>query len=72
MRTRDPVVNLLKDQSSTLQRLEGHMKKETDSDIRNNEWNILAKILDRIFLILYIVVTIVTSMGFLIRMGEGG
>ena len=69
-RTCHDAIGILKEQASTLHRLEGHMKKDTNSDIREDEWNILAKVLDRIFLIIYMCVSVTVFLVFFIKMAE--
>ena len=69
-RTCIDVVDILKEQATTLQRLEGHMKKDTNSEIRNDEWNMLAKVLDRIFLIVYSLFSLLVFLVFFIKMAE--
>ena len=64
------VVDILKEQAATLRRLEGHMKKDTNSEIRNDEWNLLAIVLDRIFLIIYTLFSLLIFLVFFIKMAE--
>ncbi|XP_048736458.2 neuronal acetylcholine receptor subunit alpha-7-like isoform X1 [Ostrea edulis] len=69
LRTGDPMLSLLTEQSDTLKKIEGHMQKDESEEQTNNEWYLLAKVLDRICLYVYIFMTILTSIIFLAKMG---
>ena len=58
------IIQALKEQSSYLQRTEEERREESESKIRNNEWRLLAKVMDRLFMILYMFLTILLSVVF--------
>jgi hypothetical protein len=68
LRSSDPMISILSEQSDTLKKIEGHMQKDESEEQTNNEWYLLAKVLDRMCLYIYIFMTILTSIIFLAKM----
>nr|XP_022333675.1 neuronal acetylcholine receptor subunit alpha-9-like isoform X2 [Crassostrea virginica] len=69
LRSGDPMLTLLTEQCETLKKIEGHMQQDESEEQTNNEWYLLAKVLDRLCLFIYIFMTILTSIIFLAKMG---
>ncbi|XP_060067251.1 neuronal acetylcholine receptor subunit alpha-9-like [Ylistrum balloti] len=65
LRTKDPIAKLMRTQSVVLERLENSLNKTNVSDNLEDEWHQLARVLDRLFLFLYIVISLITSSVFL-------
>ncbi|XP_062574383.1 neuronal acetylcholine receptor subunit alpha-7-like [Saccostrea cucullata] len=68
LRTGDPMLTILSEQSDTLKKIEGHMQKDESEEQTNNEWYLFAKVLDRLCLLLYVFLTVLTSIIFLTKM----
>lgn len=65
LRARDPLISQMRDQTAVLQRIENSLNKPEVDDQDVLEWKQLSRVLDRVFLFLYIFISIVTSSVFL-------
>lgn len=63
---RDPSLLYLKEQTKQLKSIANHFEGGTQEDV-NNEWREISNILDRLFLILYIIITVVTTLAFILQ-----
>lgn len=71
LRSRDPFISIMREQSSTLNRLEEHVTKgSSGSGVDMDEWHVLSQILDRLFFLFYIFATVIVSLVFLIILGS--
>lgn len=68
LRSSDPMLTLMSEQCDTLKKIEGHMQQDESEEQTNNEWYLLAKVLDRLCLFIYIFMTFLTSVIFLAKM----
>ncbi|XP_069137246.1 neuronal acetylcholine receptor subunit alpha-9-like isoform X2 [Argopecten irradians] len=65
LRTKDPLVKLMRTQSIILERVETSLNKNNSVNNVEDEWHQLARVLDRVFLFLYVVISVITSCVFL-------
>ncbi|XP_033750113.1 neuronal acetylcholine receptor subunit alpha-10-like [Pecten maximus] len=65
LRTKEPIARLMRTQSMILERVEDSLNKNNVVDNVEDEWHQLARVLDRVFLILYVTISIITSSVFL-------
>lgn len=68
LRSSDPMLTLMSEQCDTLKKIEGHMQQDESEEQTNNEWYLLAKVLDRLCLFIYVFMTFLTSVIFLAKM----
>lgn len=68
LRSSDPMLTLMSEQCDTLKKIECHMQQDESEEQTNNEWYLLAKVLDRLCLFIYIFMTFLTSVIFLAKM----
>ncbi|XP_021345857.1 neuronal acetylcholine receptor subunit alpha-10-like isoform X2 [Mizuhopecten yessoensis] len=65
LRTKEPLARLMRTQSTILERVENSLNKSHVVNDVEDEWHQLARVLDRVFLFFYIVISLITSSVFL-------
>jgi len=68
----DHVQSLLKEQLHILTKIEKHFSETDNSDEEKETWQDLARVLDRVFLALYILCFTVVTLVFMIDIMNGG
>ncbi|XP_060555514.1 neuronal acetylcholine receptor subunit alpha-10-like isoform X2 [Ruditapes philippinarum] len=64
---RDPTIDALKEQTQCIRNIEEHFIDQKKEDDINSEWRDLSNILDRVFLIMYLLVTIITTLSLILQ-----
>ena len=64
---RDPVIEALKEQTQCIKDIEGHFSQQKREDDINSEWRDLSILLDRVFLIIYLLINIVTTLSLILQ-----
>lgn len=64
---RDPAIEAIREQTACLQNIEESYAQHKNEDDVNSEWRDLSNILDRVFLIIYVLVTIITTLSFILQ-----
>lgn len=63
---RDPLAEMIKEQTRYVEKIASQVCHQQKEEHVNSEWRDLANILDRVFLILYLLITIVTTLSFIL------
>lgn len=64
---RDPTIEAIRQQTEYVKSIEENYAQQKKEDDVNSEWRDLSNILDRVFLILYLLVTIITTLSFILQ-----
>ena len=64
---RDPIMRVLGEQTQSLRCMERTYRDREADEENQGDWRDIANIMDRLFLILYLLVTIITTLAFLMQ-----
>lgn len=64
---RDPTIEAIRQQTEYVKSIEETYAQHKTEDDVNSEWRDLSNVLDRVFLILYLLITIITTLSFILQ-----